>query len=676
MMRLFVMLCLAAIVSAAEPLPNDPLRPAMDAAMARVHPALVRIEAVWVEYHQGRAVKHEVGGSGFIITRKGYVVTNHHVAGRATRLVCILSNNQEIEATLVGTDPLCDLAVLQLHPRQPREFPAVEWGASDRVRVGDTVLAMGSPLALSQSVTRGIISNTKMMMAGSFRRAEQFTLDGENVGSLVRWLGHDAPIYPGNSGGPLVNLAGQVIGVNEISFGLGGAIPSNLARDLAAQLIERGRVSRSWLGLEVQPLPKGTGQTRGVLVAGVISDAPAAQAGIQSGDILLRLAGHDLTIRYDEEIPLLNQMVSALPVGKETDATVWREGRAVALKLRPAEREQAELKQHELKQWGLTARDISFLAGKELKLDSRQGVLVTSVRPGGPSGAGKPGLQPNDVIRAVASQPVPNAEQLIELTAALTKDKTAPVPVVVQFDRKSEQFLTVIKVGIKELEDPGAEARKAWVPIAVQAITPEMAGTNKLTGVRITQVYANSTAAAAGLKVGDLIVGLDGESIPVSQPGDEETFFSRLRQYRIGALPEFQMLRDSQPVTAKVELVRSPKLDREMKKYQNNDFEFNARDLSFFDRVRDRLAEDLPGALVTEVKDGGWAALGDLQAGDIVQSVNGAPVTDVATLEKSLKNITEQKPRFVELRVLRGIHTRYLELEPNWDNPHQPQGKP
>lgn len=646
------------------------MRPAMDAAIARVQPALVRIEAVWVEYYQGREVKHEVGGSGFIVSKNGHVITNHHVAGRATRLVCILSNNEEIEATLVGTDPLCDLAVLQLANPKHREFPAVEWGDSERVRVGDTVLAMGSPLALSQSVTRGIVSNTKMMMSGIFRRSEQFTLDGENVGSLVRWLGHDAPIYPGNSGGPLVSLQGEVIGVNEISFGLGGAIPSNLARDVTAQLIAHGRVTRSWLGMEIQPLPKGTGQTNGVLVAGVIADTPAAQAGLRSGDILLRLAGHDLTIRYDEEIPLLNQMVSALPVGEETDALVWRDGKEVALKIRAAERERAELKQHELKQWGLTARDISFLAAKELKLDSRAGVLVTSVRPGGPSGEAKPGLQPSDVIRAVAGQPVTNAERLIAVTAELTKDQKSPVPVLVQFDRKAERFLTVVKVGLKELEDPGAEARKAWLPVAVQPLTPEMASqlsSNRLTGVRVTEVYPNSTAAAAGLQVGDLIVRLDGEPIPVSQPGDEETFASMIRQYRVGATAELQMLRAGQPVTAKVELVRSPKLEREMKKYQNSAFEFSARDLSFFDRVRDRWPEDLPGALVTDVKDGGWAALGDLQSGDVVQAVNGAPVADVAALEQSLKNVTEQKPRYVELRVQRGIHTRYLELEPNWD---------
>ena len=138
-------LALAGISFAAEV--ADPLRPAMETAIARVQPALVRIQVVWVDYAQGREVKHEASGSGFIIKKQGFVVTNHHVAGRATRAVCVFSNNEEIEATLVGTDPLTDIAVLQLNPDKHAEFPTVEWGDSAGIAVGDTVLALGSPLA-------------------------------------------------------------------------------------------------------------------------------------------------------------------------------------------------------------------------------------------------------------------------------------------------------------------------------------------------------------------------------------------------------------------------------------------------------------------------------------------------------------------------------------------------
>ena len=649
----------------------DPLRPAMEQAVARVKPALVRIEVVWVDYSQGREMKHEASGSGFIISKKGFVVTNHHVAGRATRAVCVFSNNEEIEATLVGTDPMTDIAVLKLDNSRHQEFPTVDWGDSSAMSVGDTVLAMGSPLALSQSVTRGIVSNAKMTMPAMFRRYGGFSLEGEDVGSLVRWLAHDASIYPGNSGGPLVNLSGEVIGVNEISLGLGGAIPSNLARDVADRIIANGRVSRSWLGVEIQPLLKGTENARGVLVSGVVEDSPAALAGFKSNDILLRLDGKDVSVRFDEEIPLLNLMITAMPIGQEVEAVVLRDDKELTLKVRPAEREPVDLKQYELKQWGMTVRNISFLTSKEMKLDDRRGVLVTTVRQGGPCGEAKPPVQSQDILKLVGGKPVNNVADLIAATEALTKDKKAPVPTTVHFDRKTEHFLTVVKVGIQELEDPGLEARKAWLPVALQVITRDIAdqlGTNSLTGVRITQVYTNSTAAAAGLKVGDLIIGLDGEKIPATQPGDEEVFTSRIRQYRVGDKPELSLRRDGQPVKLTVELARSPKLEREMKKFQDTDFEFSARDLSFFDRVHDDLPEDLPGVLVTEVKDGSWAAVGQLQANDIIQTVNGQPVTQIDMLETTMKSIVQQRPKFVVLRVVRGIHTRYLELEPSWDN--------
>jgi serine protease Do len=649
----------------------DPLRPAMERAVARVKPALVRIEVVWVDYSQGREIKHEASGSGFIISKKGHVVTNHHVAGRATRALCVFSNNEEIEATLVGTDPMTDIAVLKLDDSRHKEFPTVDWGDSSAVSVGDTVLAMGSPLSLSQSVTRGIVSNAKMIMPSLFRRYGGFSLEGEDVGSLVRWLAHDAPIYPGNSGGPLVDLNGEVIGVNEISLGLGGAIPSNLARSVADEIIANGRVTRSWLGIEIQSLLKASELTNGVLVAGVVEDSPASQAGFKSNDILVRLDSRDISVRFDEELPLLNQMVAAMPVGKELEAVVLRDGKPTTLRLRTAEREPVDMKQHELKQWGITARNISFFIAKEMKLPDRNGALVTSVRPGGPSGDAKPALQSQDIVKLVAGKPVNNVGDLIALTGALTEGKKAPVPTTVEFNRKTERFLTVVKVGIKELEDPGLEARKAWVPVALQVITRDIAEqlrTNSLTGVRITRVYPHTTAAAAGLKVGDLIIGLDGEKIPASQPGDEEVFTSRIRQYRVGEKPELTLLRAGQPVKVTVELARAPKLEREMKKFQETNFEFTARDLSFFDRVDDDLPEDLPGTRVTEVKDGGWAALGQLQANDIIQSVNQKPVTDIPSLEATMKEIARTKPKFVIFRVLRGIHIRYLELEPNWNN--------
>src|SRR5262249_10350872 len=147
-----------------------------------------------------------------------------------------------------------------------KPFVFAGFSKSDKLKVGDRVLAMGCPRALSQSVTLGIVSNLEMTLP---RSESAFTLDGEEVGTLVRWIGHDAQIFPGNSGGPLVNLQGEIVGINDIGVGLGGAIPGNLAREVAAELVKHGEVKRSWLGLHVQPLLKSCKSPQGLLVSSV-----------------------------------------------------------------------------------------------------------------------------------------------------------------------------------------------------------------------------------------------------------------------------------------------------------------------------------------------------------------------------------------------------------------------
>lgn len=283
------LLLLASPGQASRHSPPSPaeLRAFIEAADDKVRQALVRIRVVSIEFHGGREVKRQEVGSGVIITKDGYIITNHHVAGHTARIFCTLWNREEIEAELIGTDPLTDIAVIKLKPGDKRLFTPAVFGDSSLLQVGDPVLAMGSPMALSQSVTLGIISNTQMIMPRFWGEYGRFQLDGEDVGSLVRWIGHDAAIYGGNSGGPLCNLRGEIVGINEISFGLGGAIPGNLAKTVAFDLIARGKITRSWLGIDPQPLFKEWKSARGVLIAGVQDHSPAAKAGLLPGDILL-----------------------------------------------------------------------------------------------------------------------------------------------------------------------------------------------------------------------------------------------------------------------------------------------------------------------------------------------------------------------------------------------------
>ncbi len=646
------------------------LRPQIDSAIAKVKPALVRIRVVATDYSEGRETKSQAVGSGVIITKDGYLVTNHHVAGHAVRMFCTLWNREEIEAELVGTDPLTDIAVLRLTPPRRVEFKTASFGDSAKVRAGEYVLAMGSPMALSQSVTLGIISNPEMIMPRSWG-SRLVRLDGEDVGSLVRWLGHDAAIYGGNSGGPLVNLSGEIIGINEISYGLGGAIPGNLAKSVAEQIMAKGLVRRSWLGLDVQPLFKRTQDEHGVLISGVQEDSPADKAGFKPGDLLLRLGSTTTDVRFEEQMPDFMLHVTSLPIGREVKAVVKRDGKELTLRPVPLERGEVYPRQQELKQWGLTVRDFSRLLAKEMKRSAQEGVLVTSVRQGGPAGSAKPAIQPKDVVVEVNHQPVRNTADLTALTHKLTEGRTEPVPAMVTFERKAARFLAVVRVGLEELKDPGLEVTKAWLPVETQVISREIAkqlGQPALKGFYLTRVYPGSTAEKAGLKPGDFITAVDGAKLSASDSEYEDELSTLIRQYDIGKTVELTVLRDKAELKIPVELARSPRLQREMKKYRSDDFEFTARDVSFFDAVEQQWASDQKGALVETVKGGSWAELGSLTEGDLILEVDGHPVDRVDALRRELERVAASKEKVVVIKVLRGIHSAYLEIEPNWKN--------
>jgi serine protease Do len=655
--------------AAAQTSRTGALRAQIDAAIAKVKPALVRIRVVSTEYRDGREVKMQEVGSGAIISKDGYIVTNHHVAGHAARMFCTMWNREEIEADLVGTDPLTDVAVLMLRPAKLREFSPVSFGDSSLMRVGDSVLAMGSPMALSQSVTLGILSNTEMVLPRFFGRGGQFLLDGEDVGSLVRWFAHDAAIYGGNSGGPLVNLSGQIIGINEISYGLSGAIPGNLAHSVAEQLIAKHKIERSWLGIDAQPLFKESADEHGILISSVVNGSPADQAGVKPGDILLRVGQKPTDVHFDEQMPDYMWLVSTLPIGKEVSLTVKRGQQELTRNLTPVERGQIYLAQHELKQWGFVARDYSFLLAKEMKRTNLDGVMITSVRPGGPAGECKPSMQGGDTLVEVNQIPVRNVQGLTELTRQITEGKTEPVAVIAVFERKAERYMAVVKVGIQDLPGPGLEVSKAWLPVETHVISRDIAkqlGDPNLKGFYLTRVYPNSTADKAGLRPGDFIVSLDGDKLTASGPEHEDELATMIRQYDVGKQVELGVLRGKTPSKITVELVRSPRLEREMKKYRNADFEFTTRDVSFFDTADEQWKGDQRGALVEEVKPGSWAELASLYPGDLILEVDGEAVGSVDALKQKLEQIAAEKKKLVVMKVLRGIHTSYLEMEPNW----------
>ncbi len=651
----------------------DAMREAIDRAVQRVYPALVRIHVVTIEPSEGRLQKEEGAGSGVIISKDGHVITNHHVAGKARRVVCRMPDGEELEAKLVGTDPLADVAIVKLNPDERKDktkpLPIAVFGDSDKVRVGDTVLAMGSPVALSQSVTRGIVSNTTMIMPELFW-PYSFKLDGEDVGSLVRWIGHDAEIHHGNSGGALVNINGEIIGINEVGIGLGGAIPGNLAKSVAEQLIKTGKVKRSWTGLECQPRLKQSSDGRGVLVAGVIKNSPAAGSGLKPGDVIVEFDGVPVDCRIREDLPLFNRLVLSTPIGKAVKVVAIRGGKTKAFELKTAPRERARGKDEELKSWGMTAQDFTLMSALEHKRPDKRGVLVMTLLSGGPCAEAKPPITYGDVILEVDNKRVNTIAELRSISRELTQGKDERVPVLVGFSRRTQALLTVVKIGKEPPVDEPSLVRKAWLPAATQVLTKQLAEVLSLKGkkgVRITQVYPGHSADKAGMKVGDILLKLDGEAIEASQPEDVEVLTHMIQQYKIGTEVTFDAVRGGKAIKLTLELEKPPTPASELKRYKDDTFELTVRELSFDDRIKRRLKEDLRGLVVERVQHGGWASLAHVAGQDILLSIDNTPTPDVAAAERLLKQAIDKKAKRVVFFVKRGIHTMYLEVEPSWE---------
>lgn len=646
---------------------NSDIQPALDA----VYPALVRIHVVSESGSAGRMQKSRGSGSGTIIHPDGYVLTNHHVAGRATRMTVRLSDRQECRATLIGTDALSDLAILKIDRADLRDpkatLPVARFGNSDSLHVGDVVLAMGSPAGLSQSVTKGVVANTEMIAPGG----NGLALDGEIVGELVRWIGHDAVIFPGNSGGPLVNLKGEIIGVNEVGIGsIGGAIPSNLAKNIADTLIKQGAVKRSTIGLHVQPLLKTSHSSAGILVSGTTEDSPAAKAGMQAGDIITAINDKSIpAARAPEDIPLFNRLILEAPIGFTLTIRGTRDNKDTTWTVVTEEREPMQPREREFLAWGITARNLTKLQAKSMNRSGSDAVVVQSVRSGGPTAAAKPEPPAGALIIKVNEAPIRNIEDLENITAAITRNAKEPVPALITYEIDGKSYLTVIKVGIEKDEEQAALARKAWLGVSTQVISSDLAealGIPGQKGMRVTGVYPQSQAEKAGLKEGDLLLKLDGEIINASRPEDSDVLAESIRQMSISAEITLDVKRNKESMVIKVPLERSPAATSELQEYQCETLEFSARDVGREDRLRDKSDDSEKGVLITSVTNAGWAALGGLQNRDILRSIDGKNVDSIETLKTIVEEINRNKPTHITFFVRRGINTRLIELEPTW----------
>ncbi len=617
-------------------------------------------------------MKSRATGSGVIVNKEGIVITNHHVAGKATRITCRLHDGEEIMADLLGADPMTDLAVLRLRIKdrsmESTPLTVASFGNSDQVKVGDVCFAMGSPAGLSQSVTRGIISNIAMISPSQ----NSFRLDGENVGELVRWLGHDAIIFPGNSGGPLVNAKGRIIGINEVGIGsLGGAIPANLAKSVSRELAKRGYVARSWTGIECQPMLNN--EEKGILVAGVIKGSPADEAEIKPGDVINQYNGIEVSARIPEDLPVFNQLSYGMPASKKVSIRGKRGGKSMTWNLVTRRRESAFAKERELKSWSLTARNFTLMSSLEAQRENKLGAQVHSVNRGGPSASAKPSLVPGDVIVEVNGMPVRSVKNLINLTHEIVRGKKEPTPTLVRFERELAELLTVVKLGPETERNQPVQAWKPWVGISTQVLTRDLSlalGLPVTTrGIRIAQVFPDTPAKQAGIKSGDLIFRIDGQIIQAHRVEDAEVFGNMVKEYRTDATIQLSGMRKDQKMDFNVTLNKRPVPPNELPKFEEETFEFTVRELSFADRVNERLDLNQSGLIIENVEAAGWAALAGLRQGDLLLRVLDEKPNSVGDFESTMNSLINQKLDRIIFFVRRGIHTLFLELEPDWDQP-------
>ena len=361
-------------------------------------------------------------GSCFIIDESGIVVTNNHVIADADEITVALTDGTKLKAEVVGRDTKLDLAVLRVTPTKP--LRAVKFGSSERLRAGDWVLAIGNPFGLSGTVSAGIVS----------------AINRELTGPYDAFIQTDAAINRGNSGGPLFNMNGEVIGINTAilsptgaSVGIGFAIPSSLAEPVIAQLRQFGEVRRGWLGVRVQSVTDeiaqslGLDKARGALVAGLTPKSPAADAGIKSGDVILRFDGKEV-----QQMRSLPKLAAEAPIGKEVEVAIWRDRKEQNLRIKmgqlPDDEKQAAVQadkplpeEPRRKTLGLELSKITPELRRQFNLTGEaKGVVVTNVEDGSPAADKR--ITAGDVIVEVTQEPVTSPDEVQKRIDALRRE--------------------------------------------------------------------------------------------------------------------------------------------------------------------------------------------------------------------------------------------------------------
>ncbi len=370
------------------------------------------------QFRQAPQQKRIVGqGSGFIISKDGYILTNNHVVGDADKVTVKLQDGREFNAKTIGTDPHSDVAVIKI---DDKNLPVLSLGDSDAIEVGEWVVAIGNPFGLSHTLTVGVVSAKGRSSVG--------------IADYENFIQTDAAINPGNSGGPLVDIDGKAVGMNTAIFsrsggymGIGFAIPINMAKAIKDQLIQSGSVTRGYLGIVIQDLTPdlaksfGLKDHQGILVAQVSENSPAGKAGLKQGDVIVGFAGKPV-----EKIGPFRNRVALKAPGSKQKITVLRNGKRKTLSISIGKLPDGELAAvgapHSLEKLGLTVQTLTPDLARKFGIQGEKGVIVTQVTPG--SAAALAGINPGSVIFEVNQKPVSNTEEF-KRAVAQTQAKSA-----------------------------------------------------------------------------------------------------------------------------------------------------------------------------------------------------------------------------------------------------------
>jgi serine protease Do len=373
-----------------------------------------------------REFRERAFGSGFIFDKEGYIITNNHVVEGADEIkVKLDEDKREIEAEIVGRDPKTDLALIKL--KKPGNYPFIEFGDSDQVKIGDWVVAIGNPFGLEHTVTTGILSARGRAIG---------------AGPYDDFLQTDASINPGNSGGPLLNLNGEVVGINTMIIaggnGIGFAIPSNLAKKIVDQLKDKGRVNRGWIGVVIQSVTPEIAKTfgldspQGALVGDVMKDTPAERAGIRHGDVIIEFDGRPI-----KEFGDLSATVADTPENKKVKVVVIRDKKRLTLdltvELMKDDGETGEGLEGSNLDLGLTLRELTPDLAKRLNAPEVSGLLVEQVAPN--SLADLAGVRARDIIMEADQKPIRTLSDFNRVVRDHDKDKGKDEPLMLWLRR-------------------------------------------------------------------------------------------------------------------------------------------------------------------------------------------------------------------------------------------------